>query len=138
MCHWVGWRAGRIKSVGISAVMKQLKRDSPDGSSHRTVVGVDGGVFEHYRKYRAAMTEGLRDVMGEDAADQVQFVHVADGSSLGAAYLAAAALEKESKLNEGKVDGDVAEEGAKTGPSTPDKAAGTSKIGGSVSKDNSD
>lgn len=114
--------------------MRQLKRDSPEGSPQKTVVGVDGGVFEHYRNYRAAMTQGLHDVMGEEAAEQVQFVHVADGSSLGAAYLAAAALEKESNEVASKNEsGSDVEKGSKTGPSTPEKAAGTSKKGEATS-----
>lgn len=122
-----------MKSVGVSAVMKQLKRDCPDGSPQKTVVGVDGGVYEHYRNYRAALTEGLYDVLGEDAAAQVEFVHVADGSSLGAAYLAAAALEKESQevANKGQ-SGDDSDKSSQTAPNTPDKASDTSKNGGST------
>ena len=129
-----------MKSVGVSAVMRQLQRDSPDSTPQKTVVGVDGGVFEHYKNYRAAMTEGLHDVMGEDAAAQVDFVHVADGSSLGAAYLAAAAVEKESKEVASKgQSGDAFDQDSKTGPSTPDKANGVSSHGVSTNaKANSD
>lgn len=113
--------------------MRQLQRDSPDSIPPKTVVGVDGGVFEHYKNYRAAMTEGLHDVMGREAAAQVEFVHVADGSSLGAAYLAAAALEKESKEVASKgQSGDAFDKGSRTGPSTPDKASGTSRNGAST------
>ena len=92
ICHLVGWRAGRLKSTAISAVMRQLDRDH----GQRTVVGVDGGVFEHYGKYREAMQEGLSEVMGKKAARSVVFKHVNDGSSLGAAYLAAAAVRADS------------------------------------------
>ena len=81
-----------MKSTAISAVMRQLSRD--DGT--RTVVGVDGGVFEHYGNYKEAMKDGLLAIMGEKAANSVEFKHVNDGSSLGAAYLAAAAIRADS------------------------------------------
>lgn len=80
--------------------MHQLSRDGSSAAPQRTVVGVDGGVFEHYKNYRAAMQEGLQDIMGCEAATHVDFQHVADGSSLGAAYLAAAAVAREGREQE--------------------------------------
>ena len=120
-----------MKATAIAAVMKQLKRD--DGT--RTVVGVDGGVFEHYANYRDAIKAGLLDIMGKKAADAVEFKHVADGSSLGAAYLAAAAERVHSRRN--SKDGDeLGKENRilQEGPSTPNKTGGSkSKNGDSPS-----
>ena len=127
----VGWRAGRLKATAIAAVMRQLDREN----GTRTVVGVDGGVFEHYPNYREAIKSGLVDIMGQKAADAVEFKHVADGSSLGAAYLAAAALRAEELKQSA---GDVGKEnkGLQEGPSTPNKTGGgKSKNGGSPSND---
>lgn len=125
MCHLVGWRAGRLKAAAIAAVMRQLERD--DGT--RTVVGVDGGVFEHYGYYRDAIKAGLVDIMGQKAADAVEFRHVNDGSSLGAAYLAAAMVRNDSPGDDSDSENDFGKEnrGLQEGPSTPNKTGGKSK-----------
>ena len=129
ICHLVGWRAGRLKAAAIAAVMRQLKRE--DGT--RTVVGVDGGVFEHYGNYRDAIMAGLVDIMGKKAAAAVEFRHVNDGSSLGAAYLAAAMVRAES-CHDGSSSGsenDFEKEnrGLQEGPTTPNKSGSKSKNG---------
>lgn len=92
VCGLVGKRAGRLKAVAVAAVMHQLGRDT----GQRTIIGVDGGVFEQYDKYREALQEGLKDIMGEEAAESVHFKHVAHASSLGAAYVAAAAVRNDA------------------------------------------
>ena len=98
----------------------------------RTVVGVDGGVFEHYGRYRDALNEGLRQVMGEEAANSVEFKHVNDGSSLGAAYLAAAAVRAEHQRGEqGKGQDKKENRGLEEGPSTPNSTGVKSNNGGS-------
>ncbi|KAL0056117.1 hypothetical protein WJX82_007885 [Trebouxia sp. C0006] len=128
ICHLVGWRAGRLKSTAISAVMRQLERDN----GTRTVIGVDGGVFEHYGHYREAMKEGLSEIMGKKAADSVEFRHVNDGSSLGAAYLAAAAVRVDSPRDSEGSQNDWEKEnrGLQEGPSTPNKTGGGKSTNG--------
>lgn len=125
----MGWRAGRLKAAAIAAVMRQLERE--DGT--RTVVGVDGGVFEHYGNYRDAIKAGLMDIMGKKAAEAVEFRHVNDGSSLGAAYLAAAKIRAESLQNgaDSDAESDLEKENRSTqeGPNTPRKSGGKSKSG---------
>ena len=129
ICHLVGWRAGRLKAAAIAAVMRQLERE--DGT--RTVVGVDGGVFEHYGYYRDAIMAGLTDIMGKKAADAVEFKHVNDGSSLGAAYLAAAMVRAKSLQDGSKLepenDFEKENRGLQEGPTTPKKSGGKSKNG---------
>ena len=77
-----------MKSIAIAAVMQQVGQDT----GQKSVVGVDGGVFEQYGNYREAIIQGLAETLGTAAAACVEFTHVADASSLGAAYLAAAAV----------------------------------------------
>ncbi|KAL3147780.1 hypothetical protein ABBQ32_002513 [Trebouxia sp. C0010 RCD-2024] len=129
ICHLVGWRAGRLKAAAIAAVMRQLDRE--DGT--RTVVGVDGGVFEHYGYYRDAIKAGLVDIMGKKAAEAVEFRHVNDGSSLGAAYLAAAKIRAESLQNgdHSESESDLGKEnrGMQEGPSTHNKSGDKAKKG---------
>lgn len=110
--------------------MRQLGRE--DGT--RTVVGVDGGVFEHHGYYRDAIMAGLADIMGKKAAEAVEFKHVNDGSSLGAAYLAAAMVRAESLQQDGsneESENDFEKEnrGLQEGPITPNKSGGKSKNG---------
>lgn len=129
ICHLVGWRAGRLKAAAIAAVMRQLERE--DGT--RTVVGVDGGVFEHYGYYRDAIKSGLSDIMGKEAAEAVEFKHVNDGSSLGAAYLAAAMVRAQSlqdgSNSESENDFEKENRGLQEGPITPKKSGSKSKNG---------
>lgn len=73
--------------------MQQVNHDT----GQRTVVGVDGGLFEQYGNYRDAIIEGLVEVLGQSASNCIEFSHVADASSLGAAYLAAAAVRTDSE-----------------------------------------
>lgn len=109
--------------------MRQLDRE--DGT--RTVVGVDGGVFEHYGYYRDAIKAGLVDIMGKKAAEAVEFRHVNDGSSLGAAYLAAAKIRAESLQNgdHSESESDLGKEnrGMQEGPSTHNKSGDKAKKG---------
>ena len=88
----MGTRAGRLKSIAIAAVMQQVGQDT----GQKQVVGVDGGVFEQYGNYREAIMQGLAEILGTAAAAYIEFTHVADASSLGAAYLAAAAVRSSS------------------------------------------
>eukprot|EP00775_Hariotina_reticulata_P009697 gene9697-9856_t len=60
----------------------------------RLVVAVDGGVYLKYNNWRTFLDECLREAFGpraQDLAPLLQFKPVADGSSFGAAVLAAAA-----------------------------------------------
>ena len=110
--------------MAIAAVMRQLDRE--DGT--RTVIGVDGGVFEHYGHYRDAIKAGLVDIMGKKAAESVEFRHVNDGSSLGAAYLAAAMVRCEADSGSDE-DFEKENRSLQEGPSTPSKTGGRSKNG---------
>ena len=99
VCTLVGQRGGRLIAAAISALLYQMQRDGTrrDPSEPtmepvpRTVIGVDGGVYDHYSNYRAAIRYGLEELIGKDAAAQVVLRQVPHASSLGAAYLAAAA-----------------------------------------------
>jgi hexokinase len=74
------------------------------------VVAVDGGVFKHYTHYRNLMMAALVDMMGQTGANKVSVLTVRDGSSMGAAYLAAAAAHAvhSTKVNDGGGPGKVA------------------------------
>ncbi len=61
------------------------------GEPPRTVIAVDGGVFVRHAAYRAAVLEGVRDILGDAVADRFALKVVDSGSPFGAACVAAAA-----------------------------------------------
>ena len=67
----MGQRSGRLVAAGLAALMHQMGRDGSDGPPKRTVVGVDGGIFRHYRQFREALQQGLVDLMGQQVANKV-------------------------------------------------------------------
>ena len=56
----------------------------------RFVVAVDGGLFEHYPRYKDRMDKTFGDLLGGQAK-RVELVHSPDGSEIGSAVIAAAA-----------------------------------------------
>ncbi|KAK2989615.1 hypothetical protein RJ640_027389 [Escallonia rubra] len=68
---------------------KKLGRDTvKEGDNQRSVIALDGGLFEHYTKFRECMESTLKELLG-DASDSVVIEHSNDGSGIGAALLAA-------------------------------------------------
>lgn len=64
-----------------------------DGNTHfqkrKTSVAVDGGLYEHYPKFRKNMHEAVKELLGPRAAGLVTIGLSKDGSGIGAALLAA-------------------------------------------------
>lgn len=84
-------RSARMAACLLVAVLRlQDWLESP----RRLVVAVDGGVFLKYHNWRKFLDQYLREAFGSRARELtplLQFKPVADGSSFGAAVLAAAA-----------------------------------------------
>jgi hexokinase len=60
--------------------------------SGKTVVAMDGGLYEHYGKFRNYMQEAVVELLGE--ASKNVFIELSkDGSGIGAALLAASYAE---------------------------------------------
>ncbi|GER51385.1 hexokinase [Striga asiatica] len=86
ICDVVALRGARLAAAGILGILKKLDRDN---SSEKSVVAVDGGLFEHYTKFRNCMDATLKELLGEAAANRVVLELSNDGSGIGAALLAA-------------------------------------------------
>ncbi|WIA31832.1 hypothetical protein OEZ86_002699 [Tetradesmus obliquus] len=84
-------RSARMAAVLLVAVLRlQGWQEAP----RRLVVAVDGGVFLKYHNWRVFLDTYLREAFGSRAKELtrlIQFKPTADGSSFGAAVLAAAA-----------------------------------------------
>lgn len=90
LCDIVAIRGARLAAAGIFGILKKIGRDTvKGGEKQKSVVAVDGGLFEHYTKFRTCLDSALKELMGAEAGETVSLEHSNDGSGIGAALLAA-------------------------------------------------
>uniref|UniRef100_A0A0D9XD86 Phosphotransferase n=1 Tax=Leersia perrieri TaxID=77586 RepID=A0A0D9XD86_9ORYZ len=89
ICDIVATRSARLAAAGIVGILRKIGRGGA-GDERRSVVAVDGGLFEHYAKFRQCMESTLEEMLGEEAAARMFIKLANDGSGLGAALVAAA------------------------------------------------
>lgn len=90
VCDIVATRGARIAAAGIFAIVKKLGGDGVEGKEKqkRSVIAVDGALFEHYTKFRSCLESALQELLG-GAYENVSIELSKDGSGMGAALLAA-------------------------------------------------
>ncbi|GLU14421.1 hypothetical protein SLE2022_309930 [Rubroshorea leprosula] len=90
LCNIVATRGARVAAAGILGILKKMGRDTiKDGEKQRTVIAVDGGLYEHYIEYQKCLENTVNELLGQDLSDGIELVHANDGSGIGAALLAA-------------------------------------------------
>ncbi|KAF3779677.1 Hexokinase-2 [Nymphaea thermarum] len=91
VCDTIVKRGGRLAGAGIVGVLQKMEEDS-EGLifGQRTVVALDGGLYEHYPQYQKYMKEAISELLGPEMSRHVVIKHSKDGSGIGAALLAAA------------------------------------------------
>lgn len=89
ICDIVTKRSARLAAAGIVGILRKIGRGVP-GDERRSVVAIDGGLFEHYTAFRECLESTLVELLGEEAARSVAVKLTKDGSGLGAALIAAA------------------------------------------------
>ncbi|XP_078430611.1 hexokinase-1-like [Wolffia australiana] len=92
VCDVVARRGARLAAAGVVGILKKIGRDSSPkdgGEVPRTVVAMDGGLFEHYTLFRSCFEDTLKELLPEDLSSSVVVIQANDGSGLGAALLAA-------------------------------------------------
>jgi hexokinase len=92
ICDIVAERGARLAAAGIYSILKKIGRDKvpSDGNKlPRTVIALDGGLYEHYKKFSSCVEATLSDLLGEEASSSVVAKLANDGSGIGAALLAA-------------------------------------------------
>ena len=97
----VAQRSSQLIASCIAALLRQMERDGTFGPMERTVVAVDGGMFQHYRAFREELLLSLERILGADAARQVVLMHQKDGSSMGSVTMAAAAAPAQQQSEAG-------------------------------------
>ncbi|GKV11797.1 hypothetical protein SLEP1_g23018 [Rubroshorea leprosula] len=90
ICEAVAIRGARLSAAGIVGILKKLGRDTvKDGEKQKSVIAVDGGLFEHYTKFRECLRSTLKELLGEEVSENIVIKLSNDGSGIGAALLAA-------------------------------------------------
>ncbi|EEE55981.1 hypothetical protein OsJ_04720 [Oryza sativa Japonica Group] len=97
VCDIVTRRAARLAAAGIVGILKKLGRDGSGAASsgrgrgqpRRTVVAIEGGLYQGYPVFREYLDEALVEILGEEVARNVTLRVTEDGSGVGAALLAA-------------------------------------------------
>lgn len=106
VCDIVTLRSARLAAAGIVGILKKIGRDGsgPSGTLktlhrnsqkvakqdfERTVVAMDGGLYEHYTQFRIYMQAAVNELLSEAAAKHLVIQLSKDGSGIGATILAA-------------------------------------------------
>ncbi|KAI3844849.1 hypothetical protein MKW92_048529 [Papaver armeniacum] len=83
-------RGGRLAGAGIVGILQKMEQDSKGLIyGKRTVVAMDGGLYENYPQYREYLQDAVTELLGSDISKNVIIEHSKDGSGIGAALLAA-------------------------------------------------
>ncbi|KAM0868895.1 hypothetical protein ACQ4PT_041016 [Festuca glaucescens] len=91
ICDIVTTRSARLAAAGIVGIIRKIGRGTPGpGDKRKTGIAIDGGLFEHYAKFRQCLESTLVELLGEEASKSVSVKLTKDGSGLGAALIAAA------------------------------------------------
>lgn len=110
LCDIVATRGARLSAAGIFGILKKLGRDTVrDGEKQKSVIALDGGLYEHYTKFSACMESTLKELLGGEIAESIVIEHSNDGSGIGAALLAAShsqyvGVEESWEMIKAKVD----------------------------------
>lgn len=72
-------------------ILKVLGRDTLSNSDEKqkTVIAMDGGLYEHYTEFRECLEETLNELLGDAVWENISIEHANDGSGIGASLLAA-------------------------------------------------
>ncbi|KAI7727143.1 hypothetical protein M8C21_020168 [Ambrosia artemisiifolia] len=90
VCNIIATRGARLAAAGILGILKKIGRDGfRDGAIPEIVIAMDGGLYEHYTKYRNCLEKTLEELVGDKVANHVKLILSNDGSGIGAALLAA-------------------------------------------------
>ncbi|CAL0332500.1 unnamed protein product [Lupinus luteus] len=90
LCDIVATRGARLAAAGILGILKKIGRDTVKvGKKQKSVIALDGALFEHYTKFRTCLESTLKELLGNEASKAICITQSNDGSGIGAALLAA-------------------------------------------------
>ncbi|KAF7129912.1 hypothetical protein RHSIM_Rhsim10G0085000 [Rhododendron simsii] len=85
VCDIVAERGARLAGAGVVGIIKKLGRIA----NKRSVVTVEGGLYEHYRVFRNYLHSSVWEMLGNELSDNVIIEHSHGGSGAGSLFLAA-------------------------------------------------
>ncbi|XP_052202368.1 hexokinase-2, chloroplastic isoform X2 [Diospyros lotus] len=90
VCDTIVKRGGRLAGAGITGILQKMEEDTQGLIfGKRTVVAMDGGLYEHYPQYRRYLQDAVTELLGLGRSKNIVIEHSKDGSGIGAALLAA-------------------------------------------------
>ncbi|KAK7837016.1 hexokinase-2, chloroplastic [Quercus suber] len=90
VCDTIVMRGGRLAGAGIVGILQKMEEDSTGLIfGKRTVVAMDGGLYEHYPQYKRYLKDAVKEILGLEKSKNVVIEHTKDGSGIGASLLAA-------------------------------------------------
>uniref|UniRef100_A0A5B7AG93 Phosphotransferase n=1 Tax=Davidia involucrata TaxID=16924 RepID=A0A5B7AG93_DAVIN len=90
LCNIVATRGARLAAAGVLGILKKMGRDTfRDGEIQKTVIAMDGGLYEHYTEFSNCLENTLNELLGEEVSKSIVIEHSNDGSGIGATLLAA-------------------------------------------------
>ncbi|GMY34584.1 hexokinase-1 [Fagus crenata] len=90
LCDIVATHGARLSAAGIFGILKKLERETArDGEKLKSVMALDGGLYDHYTKFSTCMESTFKELLGGEVAENIVIEHSNDGSGIGAALLAA-------------------------------------------------
>jgi len=85
ICDIVAERGARLAGAGIVGIMKKLDRIK----DKKSVVLVQGGLYEHYRVFRNYVHSSVWEMLGNEHSDNVIIQPCHGGSGAGSLFVAA-------------------------------------------------
>ncbi|KAK6258723.1 Hexokinase [Theobroma cacao] len=85
VCDIVTERGARLAGAGIVAITKKLGRIA----NRRSVITIEGGLYEHYRIFRNYLHSSVWEMLGDELSGNIIIEHAHGGSGAGALFLAA-------------------------------------------------
>lgn len=90
VCDTIVKRGGRLAGAGIVGILQKMEEDTKGLIfGKRTVVAMDGGLYENYPEYRRYLHDAVMELLGPALSENIVIEHSKDGSGIGAALLAA-------------------------------------------------
>ncbi|XP_073063829.1 probable hexokinase-like 2 protein [Primulina eburnea] len=86
VCDIVVERGARLVGAGIVGIVKKQGRLA----NKRSVITMEGGLYEHYRIFRNYLHSSVWEMLGSELSDNVIIEHSHGGSGAGSIFLAAA------------------------------------------------
>ncbi|GAU26841.1 hypothetical protein TSUD_02430 [Trifolium subterraneum] len=90
VCEIIVKRGGNLAGAGIVGILQKMEEDSKGLIfGKRSVVAIDGGLYENYPQYRTYLQDSVKEILGTEKSNNVVIEHSKDGSGIGGALLAA-------------------------------------------------